>query len=67
MKIEELNRIAFIKGVNPYNKSKLQIIREIQIKEGFTPCYGLHNFICPHIECMWREDCMGKIRVVEVI
>ena len=66
MTIEEINRIAFMKGVDPAGKPKWEIIRMIQIKEGNQPCYGTQQFSCPHTSCLWRKDCLGLIRIVEV-
>ena len=65
MKREELNRIALLKGVEPENKNKLQIIREIQIKEGYEPCYGTKLFSCNQLDCLWRQNCQGKVRIIE--
>jgi len=67
MKIEEINRIAFTKGVDPAGKNKLQIIREIQNKEGYEPCYGTKKFECKQTDCLWREDCQGKAKIINVI
>lgn len=66
MSPDDVNRIAFLKGVDPIGKPKWEIIRLIQIKEGNQPCYATQHFECQHLECFWRQDCIGKVRLIEV-
>jgi len=67
MKLEEINRIALLKGIDPAGKPKWEIIRLIQISEGNEPCYATQHFECSHIDCLWRKDCLGMVRLIEVI
>ena len=67
MKLEDINKIAFLKGIEPYGKSKLELIREIQRKEGFDTCFGTKMFTCKNINCLWRRDCQGRVRIVEIV
>ena len=67
MKLEEINRIALLKNINPCGKQKWEVIRLLQIAEGNEPCYGTQHFECQHSDCVWRDDCLGKVRIIEVI
>lgn len=67
MKLEEINRIALLKGINPCGRPKWEVVRLIQIAEGNKPCYGINHFECKHVDCFWRSDCLGKVRIIEVM
>ena len=67
MKLEEINRMALLYGIDPLDKPKWEIIRLIQIVEGNQPCYGTQHFECQYLSCMWRKDCLGLVRIIEVI
>jgi hypothetical protein len=44
-------------GITPGKMSKVELIRAIQAKEGYHPCYGTSNGDCPQFECCFRADC----------
>jgi len=59
MKIQEIREIAKTWGVNArIGRSKKDIIREIQVKEGYSPCFKTRE-TCES-DCMWKADCLGK-------
>lgn len=61
MKMEEIRKIAVTWGVDvSAGRSKGDIIRDIQIKEGFSPCFGIRR-ICEN-DCLWKSDCLGKTK-----
>lgn len=63
MRIEDIQTKAYCMGINSHNKNKLELIREIQIKEGNRPCYATGFWWqCPYNNCLWREDCCGLIK-----
>jgi hypothetical protein len=37
-------------------RTKQEIIRDIQEKEGFSPCYRTKNE-CEY-DCLWKPDCL---------
>lgn len=41
-------------------KSKLEMIREMQVKEGNFPCFGTADLYCDQTNCAFREDCLNK-------
>lgn len=60
MKMQELREIARKWDVNArVGRSKQDIIRDIQIKEGNSPCYKT-NKECAEPGCLWKSDCLGK-------
>lgn len=58
MKMQELREIARKWDVNSrIGRTEEAIIRDIQIREGNTPCYGTKDN-CEENDCLWREDCL---------
>lgn len=47
-------------GVEFSKMGKLELIREIQRKEGNFPCFGTATEYCDRLDCCFREDCLGK-------
>jgi hypothetical protein len=60
MKMQEVRAKAKSMGVNSFGKTKLDLIKEIQRKEGYSDCYGTAvNGSCDQTECCFRDSCMG--------
>jgi hypothetical protein len=56
MKIQEVRKIAKAWNVNVgIGRTKQDIIRDIQIHEGYSPCYRTKE-TCEN-DCLWKEDC----------
>lgn len=59
MKIQEVRIIAKKMKVDArIGRSKQDIIRDIQIQEGYSPCYKTRNE-CDE-DCLWKMDCINK-------
>ncbi len=59
MKMNEVKKIAFTWGVNVSpGRSKRDIIRDIQFREGYSPCFGTKE-ACDE-DCLWKADCIGE-------
>jgi hypothetical protein len=59
MKMPEIRAIAKKWGVNiMVGRSKRDIIRDIQVKEGYLPCYHAKNE-CEN-DCLWKADCLSR-------
>ena len=57
MELNELRKIAAYWKVDVgTNRPKQDIIREIQVKEGNSPCFGTKE-ACEN-ECLWKADCL---------
>lgn len=39
--------------------TKADLVREIQKREGFSPCFGTKE-TCREEHCLWREDCLPR-------
>jgi hypothetical protein len=60
MKIQEIRKIAKGMGLKvDAGISKQDLIREIQIAEGNSPCFK-DIPECGITICLWREDCLAK-------
>ena len=59
MKIHKIKAIAKVKGINPVNLKKPELIQAIQRAEGNFDCFGsATSGYCDQASCLWREDCM---------
>jgi hypothetical protein len=58
MKMAEVVGVAKKRGLNPFGKKKLDLIREIQLAEGNRDCYNRNESkTCGQAGCAWRSDC----------
>ncbi len=58
MKMQEVRQIAKKWGVDiKVGRSKQDIIRDIQVKEGYLPCYRTKGE-CEY-DCLWKTDCLN--------
>jgi hypothetical protein len=57
MKMQEIRGIAKRWGVNTaVSRSKQDLIREIQVREGYSPCFRTKDE-CEN-DCLWKPDCL---------
>ena len=57
MKMQEIREIARQWSVSTrVGRSKQEIIREIQVREGYSPCFRTRE-VCGEV-CLWKEDCL---------
>jgi hypothetical protein len=58
MKMQEIREIARQWNVNArIGRSKQEIIREIQVREGYSACFRTRE-VCES-DCLWRDDCLS--------
>ncbi|HLA26374.1 MAG TPA: hypothetical protein VJZ49_00605 [Syntrophales bacterium] len=58
MKMGEIKEIAKKRGISfKIGFSKQYLIREIQIREGYTPCFQTRS-ACEQKDCLWFGDCI---------
>jgi hypothetical protein len=60
MKMQEIRAMAKGLGVNSFGKSKIDLIREIQLKEGNFDCYATSNGYCDQLSCVFRSSCLSE-------
>ena len=64
MRMSEIHKIAKKMGIKSFGKKKVDLIREIQEKEGNIPCFGTDRVKnCNEINCLWRDDCIELTRL----
>jgi hypothetical protein len=60
MKMAQVKEIARQWDVSTrIGRTKKNIIQDIQVKEGFHPCFGTRD-VCEESDCLWMEDCMPQ-------
>ncbi len=60
MKMPEIKRKAQALGITPGKMKKPELIRSIQIAEGYMPCFGTSNGECAQTNCCFMEDCFKQ-------
>jgi hypothetical protein len=61
MKMQEVRVIARRWGVDiRVGRTKQDIIRDIQVQEGYSPCFGTKDQCVE--ECLWKPDCISNER-----
>ncbi|MDA8127028.1 MAG: SAP domain-containing protein [Deltaproteobacteria bacterium] len=59
MKMQEVREIAKRWGVDAkIGRKKQDIIRDIQVKEGYSPCFRTQEE-CEN-DCLWKTDCLDS-------
>lgn len=58
MKMHKVREIAKRWRVDiKVGRSKQEIIRDIQVKEGYSPCYRTKEEC--ECDCLWKPDCLS--------
>jgi len=61
MNMKEIRAIAKAQGVKPLKRTKADLIRSIQLKEGNFDCFAsAQRQACNQTACLWRDDCFGQ-------
>lgn len=60
MKLEEVRKIARQKGVKAAKLKKGEIIRAIQMAEGYSPCFEMQKS-CSQNRCLWKTACPAEV------
>jgi hypothetical protein len=60
MKMHEVRVIAKSLGINSFGKSKVELIKEIQRKQGNFDCYGSAMSYCDQLNCLFRTSCLSE-------
>lgn len=59
MKMQEVRGIARQWGIDlRVGRTKQDIIRDIQVTEGYSPCFRTKEF-CEE-KCLWKSDCLNN-------
>lgn len=59
MKMNEIRALAKSLGINSFGKSKVELIKEIQRKQGNFDCFGTAMDYCDQLECIFRASCLS--------
>lgn len=58
MKMKEVRALAKEHNIDSFGKTKADLIREIQQKEGNYDCFGTAPDYCDQTECRFRSLCL---------
>lgn len=58
MNMTEAREKAIKLGIKPGKMKKVDLVRAIQNKEGYSSCYQTGLDSCDQYECCWRSDCL---------
>ena len=59
MRMQEIRALAKSLGINSFGKSKVELIKEIQRKEGNFDCFGSATDYCDQDACLFRSACLN--------
>lgn len=62
MKMQEVRVLAKKLGIKSFAKTKVELIREIQRKEGNFDCFGTTQGYCDQESCSFRSACLDEGR-----
>ena len=66
MQMQEVRERAKDFGIKTGRKSKVDIIRTIQLTEGNFSCFASAiDGACDQANCMWREDCFEAAKKLQ--
>jgi dipeptidase len=57
MKMQEVREKAKTLGINSFGMKKVDLIRAIQSREGYVPCFQTGLESCDQYSCCWRSEC----------
>ena len=60
MKMQEVHLLAKRLGIKSFGRTKSEVIRAIQRKEGNFDCYGTAHGYCDQEGCLFRSSCLGE-------
>ena len=60
MKMNEIRALAKSLGINSFGKSKAELIKEIQLKQGNFDCFGSAAGYCDQLGCLFRRSCLSE-------
>lgn len=59
MRLSEIEKKAKRIGLtDTWKYNKKELIKEIQLKEGNSPCFASRKNRCEQSVCCWREECL---------
>ena len=62
MHIQKIRSMAHTQGIITGRLNKIELIREIQLKEGNLDCYASDSAPrCQRDDCIWRTDCQQTL------
>jgi len=59
MKMNEIRSLSKNLGITSFGKSKSELIKEIQRKQGNFDCFGTAMDYCDQLECIFRASCLS--------
>ena len=65
MRMQEIRSLAKSLGINSFGKSKVELIKEIQRKEGNFDCFGSAEGYCDQVACLFRSSCLNGKKTVK--
>ncbi len=61
MNMKDIRAIAEAQGIKPLKRTKVALIKSIQLHEGNIDCFAeAHSGECNQSRCLWRDDCFSQ-------
>ena len=62
MHMQEVRKRAKVFSLKTGGMNKVDIIHQIQTREGNTPCFQTGREFCDQANCCWRSDCLPQAK-----
>jgi hypothetical protein len=59
VKLADVRSKAKQLGITQLPADRTELIRKIQVYEGFSPCFKTKTK-CEYTKCSWREECLKR-------
>jgi hypothetical protein len=59
MKLVDVKAKAKTMGIANPSADRMELVRQIQSAEGFSPCFKTKSK-CDQMKCCWRDECLKK-------
>jgi hypothetical protein len=59
MKMVDIKQKAFVLGINSGRMNKSELVKAVQSREGYFPCFQMATDYCDQYQCCWRADCLS--------
>jgi len=64
MKMGEIRNIAKSLKINSFGKTKVELVREIQLKQGHFSCFATVTDYCDQADCCFKKSCFEEAKKV---
>ena len=62
MKMGQIRNLAKSHTINSFGKSKVELVREIQLRQGYFDCFATITDYCDQTDCCFKTACFEEAK-----